>query len=195
LFAAESILENIDPDQAAKIAPLEDFLHSPPMAPSETRKQSESGSKRPGSKSEKYSAVFGRFVGSARAVPEFASGRFTGSKEWHLKAGIGVTYTVEFYGGGFIVQLWIPNNESAFVALEATESQLRAELAKELPGKDVQLVFYTPRPPGKVRRIYVWRDGDIDDAVSSPDELIEWALTILPAFKQVLDPHLRKLGL
>jgi hypothetical protein len=146
-----------------------------------------------GSRGEKYQVFFRQFVRDAK---EQGFEPFKGGEEKNYRhfrtARTGFSYSVSFSKDGFRVELAMESsrekNRKAFDAFKGEKTGIEDKLGKLMWDRD-------GRTGDRIAcRIYARRDGSIDDSPSKLSELNDWTLRMLPWFRDVFDPRLKKFG-
>ena len=156
-------------------------------------------------RAEKYRAFFQLLVNILREKhPGFTGATKGGSKNWKSfpapSLPVGISYRVVFAGSGEVMvniyierkdkdrSSWNENkewNQQLFDKLEERKGDIESELGESL---------CWDRMEGHMAcRIALYRDGTIEDAHEKPEEIREWTIEWLLAFKRVFEPELNEL--
>ena len=163
----------------------------------------------PGSKPEKYRAFWQPLVDTLREDHGFTGAMKGGSKNWKSfpapSLAVGISYRVVFAGSGQVMvniyierkdkdrSSWNENkewNERLFDQLENHKEDIESKLGPlcwdRMDGSD-------GGEPRMACRIALYRDGTIDDEYML-DDIREWTIEWLLAFKRVFEPELEELA-
>lgn len=101
--------------------------------------------------------------------------------------GVGLAFTID---NKFKVEIYIDTgkkefNEFAFTELKENSVSIHERIGKEL--------IWDPLPDRRASRIYLERDGTIDDENNKLEELIEWAAPLMVKFREVFSPLVKNI--
>lgn len=125
-------------------------------------------------------------------APNFTRAKALPQSWWGLgigRSGFSVTsaFTID---SKFRVEIYIDtgqkeNNDLAFTELKENSASIHEKVGKEL--------IWDPLPESRACRIYLARDGTIDDDQEKLTEIVEWATPLVIKFREVFGPLVKNI--
>ena len=164
----------------------------------------ETAGKQLSERAEKYRAFWQPLVDTLRKDHGFTGAMKGGSKNWKSfpapSLAVGISYRVVFAGSGEVmVNIYIERKDkdrSSWDENKEWSEQLFDNLRErkgDIESKLGESLCWDRMNDDMACRIALYRDGTIEDAHEKPEEIREWAIEWLLAFRRVFEPELDEL--